>query len=399
MNSLKGKKILLGVCGSIAAYKAAFLTRLLIKSGAEVQILMTTAASEFITPLTLATLSKNPVHSKVSDEDSWNNHVDMGLWADAMIIAPATATTLAKLANGICDNVIVATYLSARCPIFFAPAMDLDMWKHPATVSNVEKLQSYGNHLIPVENGELASGLVGKGRMAEPENIVAYLNNHFSSEADYLGKKVMVTAGPTYEAIDPVRFIGNRSSGKMGVAIAEAFAERGALVNLILGPSILQITHPSIKTTRVESAQQMYEASKDFFDASDIAVLAAAVADYRPKTVADKKIKKKEGDFSIELDRTTDIAASLGKIKRKNQYIVGFALETNNELENAMGKLKRKNFDMIVLNSLKDKGAGFKHNTNKVSIIHKDESVQHFELKSKKDVAKDILSELKKIVN
>jgi len=398
MNSLQGKKILLGVCGSIAAYKAAFLTRLLIKAGAEVQILMTPSATEFITPLTLATLSKNPVHSKVSDEDSWNNHVDMGLWADAMIIAPATATTLAKLANGICDNVIVATYLSARCPVFFAPAMDLDMWIHPATVSNVKKLQSYGNHLIPVEDGELASGLVGKGRMAEPENIVEYLNNHFSSEADYAGKKVMVTAGPTYEAIDPVRFIGNRSSGKMGVAIAEAFAERGAIVNLILGPSILQTTHPSIKTTNVESAAQMYEAAKNFFDASDIAVLAAAVADYRPKTVADKKIKKKEGDFSIELDRTTDIAASLGKIKRNDQYIVGFALETNNEMNNAMGKLKRKNFDMIVLNSLKDKGAGFKHNTNKVSIIHKDESVQHFELKSKKDVAKDILSELKKII-
>ncbi len=394
MNKLQGKKVLLGICGSIAAYKAAFLTRLLIKAGAEVQVLMTPSATSFITPLTLSTLSKKAVFTEVSSEESWNNHVDLGLWADVMLIAPVTATTLAKLANAICDNVIVATYLSARCPVFFAPAMDLDMWVHPATTANVEQLKSYGNHLIPVTHGELASGLVGNGRMAEPEDIVQLLIDFFDKNAIYKGKKVLITAGPTYEAIDPVRFIGNRSSGKMGMAIAEAFATQGATVELILGPSKLSTQHPAIRTTRVESAQEMYEAAQKYFPDCDIAVLAAAVADYRPKEVANQKIKKKSDTLSIDLEKTIDIAASLGKVKRKDQWTVGFALETNNELANAQGKLKRKNFDMIVLNSLQDKGAGFAHNTNKVTIVHKDETIRHFELKSKTDVAIDILNEL-----
>ncbi len=395
MTSLQGKKIILGICGSIAAYKAAFLTRLLLKAGAEVQVLMTEAATQFISPLTLSTLSKHPVHIHVSAEDSWNNHVELGLWADAMIVAPITATTLGKMANGICDSVIVATYLSARCPVFFAPAMDLDMWKHPATQHNVEKLSSYGNHLIDVADGELASGLVGKGRLAEPETIVQHLATFFKQQQDYALKKVIVTAGPTYEAIDPVRFIGNRSSGKMGVAIAEVFAERGANVQLILGPSKLSCNHPNVKTIRVESAEDMYQAAKSHFDDADIAILAAAVADYRPKEVAQQKIKKKSDSLAITLEKTTDIAASLGKQKRTNQWMVGFALETNNELENAKGKLKRKNFDLIVLNSLRDKGAGFSHDTNKVTIIHKDNTIKTYPLKSKMAVAKDIADELK----
>lgn len=396
MELLKGKKILLGISGSIAAYKAAFLTRLLIKAGAEVQVLMTEAAAKFISPLTLSTLSKRPVHTSVIAEESWNNHVELGLWADAMLIAPTTATTLSKLANGICDNIIVATYLSARCPVFFAPAMDLDMWAHPATQSNVKRLQSYGNQLIPVGHGELASGLVGNGRMAEPETIVQVLADFFQSKADFQGKNVLITAGPTYEAIDPVRFIGNRSSGKMGLAIAEAFAQRGAKVKLVLGPSKLKTIHAGIDTLRVESAADMYHAASDHFEAADIIVFAAAVADYRPSVVADTKIKKKTDKLTIELEKTTDIAASLGKRKRTNQWMVGFALETNNELEHAQGKLQRKNFDMIVLNSLRDKGAGFAHDTNKVKIIHKDGTIQDFELKSKTAVAVDILEAIKR---
>ncbi|MEM6966285.1 MAG: bifunctional phosphopantothenoylcysteine decarboxylase/phosphopantothenate--cysteine ligase CoaBC [Bacteroidota bacterium] len=394
-----GKKIILGISGSIAAYKAAFLTRLLIKSGAEVQILMTAAATQFITPLTLSTLSKNPVHTQVSSEESWNNHVEMGLWADAMIIAPATATTLAKLANGIADNVIVATYLSARCPVFFAPAMDLDMWTHPSTVSNVQKLQSYGNHLIDVESGELASGLIGNGRMAEPENIVKVLADFFHKKNDLQGKQAMVTAGPTYEAIDPVRFIGNRSTGKMGVAIAEELAARGAQVKLILGPSALSISHPNIELVRVTDAASMYQAAQKHFEKSDIAVLAAAVADYRPTTVADQKIKKKGNHLIIELERTNDIAATLGKQKRKDQLLVGFALETNDELENAKGKLERKNFDFIVLNSLRDKGAGFAVDTNKITVVGKDNKIKNFELKTKRQVAVDIVDEVAELIN
>lgn len=393
---MKNKKIILAVCGSIAAYKIATLTRLLIKEGAEVQILMTDAATKFITPLTLSTLSKRPVYQSVTSKEGWNNHVELGLWADAMVIAPATATTLGKLANGIADNMVVACYLSARCPVFFAPAMDLDMWVHPSTQENVHRLESYGNHLIPVEDGELASGLVGKGRMAEPEHIVHQLDAFFNKKNDFTNKKILITAGPTHEAIDPVRFIGNRSTGKMGMAIAEELAERGAFVQLVLGPSALSTEHPNIHTVNIKSAQQMYEASMDFFPEADAAILSAAVADFRPKNVADKKIKKKAGEneMSITLEKTPDIAASLGKIKKKNQILVGFALETNNEREHAQGKLRRKNLDFIVLNSLRDKGAGFGHDTNKVTFIHSDNKQQDFELKTKKSVAKDIANAL-----
>ncbi len=405
---MKNKKIILAVTGSIAAYKAATLTRLLVKAGAEVQILMTEAAKHFITPLTLSTLSKRSVHSEIISEESWNNHVELGLWADAFVVAPATATTLAKMAHGICDSIVTATYLSARCPVFIAPAMDLDMWKHPATLRNIKDLEAFGTHLIPVEHGELASGLVGEGRMAEPENIVAFLNAFFlkkenntekntflDKKESLIGKKAMVTAGPTYEAIDPVRFIGNRSSGKMGIAIAEELANRGASVALVLGPSKLSIDHPNINTIRVQSAQEMYEAAMTHFATSDITVLSAAVADYRPKVVASEKIKKKDEEFSIVLEKTIDIAAALGKIKRDNQFIVGFALETNDELANAQGKLQRKNFDFIVLNSLQDSGAGFNHDTNKVTIVYKDNKIENFELKTKVQVAADIVDRIK----
>lgn len=393
---LQGKKILLGVTGSIAAYKSAFLVRLLIKAGAEVQVLMTKAAGEFITPLTLSTLSKRPVHQNVISEESWNNHVELGLWADAMVIAPLTANSLAKLANGICDNIISATYLSARCPVFFAPAMDLDMWKHPSTVQNVKRLESFGDQLIDVENGELASGLSGKGRMAEPENIVKYLSDFFKNSQDLVDKTVLVTAGPTYEPIDPVRFIGNRSSGKMGVAIAESLAKRGAKVKLVLGPSKLSPSHTNIETKRVETAQEMYEAAVEWFEYSDIAILSAAVADYRPKEVALQKIKKKSAGMKIELEKTHDIAAALGALKKEKQIIVGFALETNDELDNAEGKLRKKNFDFIVLNSLRDKGAGFNFDTNKITILFKGNKKQEFELKTKAEVAEDIVEELVK---
>ncbi len=398
MNHLNGKKILLGITGSIAAYKAAFLVRLLIKSGAEVQVVMTPAATDFITPLTLSTLSKNKVYTNVSAEDSWNNHVDMGLWADALVVAPATATTLAKMAHGICDSIIVATYLSAKCPIFFAPAMDLDMWKHPATQENIGRLQSFGNHLIPVGHGELASGLTGEGRMAEPAYICEVLDQHFHKKNTLAGKKALVTAGPTYEALDPVRFIGNHSSGKMGVALAEELAQRGAEVTLVLGPSKLSAAHPRIKTVRVESARQMYEACSDDFPASHITVLAAAVADFRPKTRADQKIKKSGNGLSIHLERTTDIAATLGKTKQAGQLLVGFALETNNELANAQGKLTRKNFDFIVLNSLRDKGAGFQHDTNKITLVGKNNKIKKMELKSKRKVAEDIVDEIESLL-
>jgi phosphopantothenoylcysteine decarboxylase/phosphopantothenate--cysteine ligase len=401
LSALKGKKILLGISGSIAAYKCAFLTRLLIKAGAEVQVLMTKASTNFITPLTLSTLSKRAVFTEVSSGEGWNNHVEIGLWADAMIVAPATATTLSKMATALCDNMLVASYLSARCPVFFAPAMDLDMWEHPATRNNIAKLLSYGNHLIPVGHGELASGLIGAGRMAEPEAIVDLLANYFSTVEiqDLAGKSVIVTAGPTYEPIDPVRFIGNRSSGKMGVAIAENLANRGANVTLILGPSRLSTSVKGIETIKVETAQQMYEAAIERFPNVDIAVLAAAVADYRLKNIATEKIKKKSDDMALELEKTIDIAASLGKIKTDKQLIVGFALETNNEIANAKGKLKRKNFDFIVLNSLQDKGAGFNHDTNKVTLIDKNDKLQAFELKSKTAVAVDIGNKIREMVN
>jgi phosphopantothenoylcysteine decarboxylase/phosphopantothenate--cysteine ligase len=387
-------KIILAVTGSIAAYKAAILTRLFIKNGDEVQILMTESAKHFITPLTLSTLSKRPVISEIISEDSWNSHVELGLWADAMIIAPATATTLSKLATANCDNIVTATYLSARCPVFIAPAMDLDMWQHPATVRNLQLLRGDGCHLIPVGHGELASGLVGDGRMAEPADILKYLQQFFQKKLDLAGKTILVTAGPTYEALDPVRFIGNRSSGKMGFAIAEVLANRGAKVFLISGPTKLDIDHPSVSFTQIESAQDMYALATGTFPSCDAAILAAAVADYRPREVSDTKIKKKEANLTIELEKTPDIAAALGQMKTLRQRIIGFALETNDELANALSKLKRKNFDAIVLNSLRDAGAGFNHDTNKISLIFDENHIQHFDLKSKEAAANDIVEAL-----
>ena len=398
---LNGKKIILGVCGSIAAYKAAVLTRLLVKGGADVRIIMTPAAHDFITPLTLATLSKNPVLSDFLKDSTgvWNNHVELGLWADALVIAPASANTLAKMAHGYCDNLLLAVYLSARCPVFFAPAMDLDMLQHPATQSNLQKLNSFGHHAIDPGYGELASGLTGTGRLAEPEEIVDYLENYFRQNQKLTGKKVLVTAGPTYEAIDPVRFIGNHSSGKMGFAIAEALARQGAKVTLVTGPTHLHTNHPNITVKPVMSAEEMFQACAEVFPATDITVLSAAVADYRPVHVADQKIKKKDSELSIALIQTTDIAASLGKRKKNGQLIVGFALETEQEQSNALKKLESKNFDMIVLNSLNDKGAGFGSDTNKISIIDRDQSVATFELKDKREVAHDIVNAILKKVH
>lgn len=387
--SLKNKKVILGITGSIAAYKSASLVRLLIKAGADVKVVMTKAATDFISPLTLSTLSKHEVLSDISTEEAWNNHVDLGLWADVMLIAPLSANTLAKLAGGLCDNLLTAVYLSAKCPVYFAPAMDLDMWKHPSTQANIATIQGYGNAMIDVAYGELASGLVGKGRMAEPEDIVKQLTSLFS-KGPLSGKKVLITAGPTYEKIDPVRFIGNRSTGKMGLSIAKRCLHLGAEVTMVMGPHHLTIPS-AITMVQVESAAQMYEACKDRFEKTDITILSAAVADFTPKTVADQKIKKKGKGMTLELSKTTDIAASLGERKRKNQVIVGFALETNNEMANAKSKLERKNFDFIVLNSMKDKGATFGHDTNKVTIISKDNKIHNYELKSKDDVAKDIL--------
>jgi phosphopantothenoylcysteine decarboxylase/phosphopantothenate--cysteine ligase len=389
---MKPNKVILAVSGSIAAYKSAYLTRLLVKEGIEVRVLMTKSASEFISPLTLSTLSKHPVYSEVISEASWNNHVEAGMWADLMIVAPATANTIAKMANGICDNMVTATYLSAKCPVYIAPAMDLDMWKHPSTIQNLEKLNAYGNRIIPVGHGELASGLHGDGRMAEPEEILSYIFKDFSKEKDLIGKKILVTAGPTYEAIDPVRFIGNHSSGKMGLELAKEAADRGAEVHLVLGPSKLEVSHSGIRVTHVNSAQEMYQVCIKEFKNCNLAILAAAVADYRPKHIASEKIKKSDSDLRIELEKTIDIAASLGKEKKSGQHTIGFALETENEVENAKAKLERKNFDMIVLNSLKDKGAGFNHDTNKVSIFLKDGKIFKFETKSKKEVACDILN-------
>lgn len=383
--------MLLGISGSIAAYKSAFLVRALIKAGAEVQVVMTPAATRFITPLTLSTLSKRPVFTDVQSEDGWNNHVEMGLWADALLIAPATATTLGRLAAGLADNMVAATYLSARCPVFLAPAMDLDMWKHPATQANVQRLQGFGNFFIPVGHGELASGLVGDGRMAEPEEIVTLLERFFSARLDLAGKRVLVTAGPTYEPIDPVRFIGNHSSGKMGVAIADALAARGAQVTLLLGPSAQEPAQSEVTTVRVRTAAEMHAEAARCFPEMDAAVLAAAVADYRPAQTAKEKIKKGTEEMTLRLEKTPDIAASLGRVKRPDQLLVGFALETEDELANAREKLERKNFDLIVLNSLRDAGAGFHHDTNKVTILYRNNKADHFQLKSKKAVAEDIV--------
>ena len=403
MSALENKKIILGVTGSIAAYKSAVLTRLLVTSGAAVKVVMTDAASDFITPLTLSVLSKNPVHHKLinGDNSEWNNHVDLGLWADAFVIAPGSANTLAKMANGLCDNLLLAVYFSARCPVFFAPAMDLDMLKHPATQENIKKIQSYGDNIIQPGYGELASGLVGDGRMAEPEAIIQQLEFFFSGQRKLAGKTVLVTSGPTYEAIDPVRFIGNHSSGKMGFAIAEALAAQGASVNLVTGPTHQHTNHPSIHVKNVISSEEMHRTCLDLFPSSDIAILAAAVADYKPKTVSDQKIKKKdeEIDLNLALTKTQDIAASLGELKHNGQVIIGFALETEDEKENAIKKLKSKNFDLIVLNSLNDNGAGFGHDTNKVSIIDRQQHIRQFDLKSKKEVAADIVDAIKGLLH
>ncbi|MFR5658845.1 MAG: bifunctional phosphopantothenoylcysteine decarboxylase/phosphopantothenate--cysteine ligase CoaBC [Butyricimonas faecihominis] len=393
---LKGKHIILGVTGSIAAYKAATLTRLLVKEGASVKVVMTPLAKEFITPLTMATLSKSPIMVDFYNPENgdWNSHVDLGLWADLYLIAPASANTIGKMAGGIADNLLLTTYLSAKCPVMVAPAMDLDMYKHPATQRNLKVLQSFGNIIIEPESGELASGLIGKGRMEEPERIVAFITDYFARQADFKGKKVVVTAGPTYEKIDPVRFIGNYSSGKMGLAIAEEFAGRGAEVVLVCGPVNLKTSHPAIRRVDVESAAQMYEVMSKEFVNSDIAVLSAAVADFTPKEKADHKIKRGKDDLLLELLPTKDIAAELGRIKTASQLLVGFALETNDEEVNALSKMKRKNLDMIVLNSLNDKGAGFSVDTNKVTILDKAGDKTVYELKTKVEVAKDIVDQI-----
>ncbi|UPZ14059.1 bifunctional phosphopantothenoylcysteine decarboxylase/phosphopantothenate--cysteine ligase CoaBC [Flavobacterium humidisoli] len=397
MSVLNGKKILLGVSGGIAAYKTATLVRLFIKAGAHVQVIMTPASKDFVTPLTLSTLSKNPVHSNFFNQDDeeavWNNHVELALWADFMLVAPATANTLSKMATGNCDNLLIATYLSAKCPVYFAPAMDLDMYKHPSTLSSFTALKQYGNIMIPAESGELASGLSGEGRMAEPENIVAFLEADLESKLPLKGKKILVTAGPTYEAIDPVRFIGNHSSGKMGFDIANEAASLGAEVFLVAGPTHLKAKNSLIKVIDVVSAQEMYDACHLHFNEVDAAIAAAAVADYRPKFVADQKIKKNTVEFSIDLEKTKDILSSLGAIK-KNQFLIGFALETENEIENAKLKIQKKNLDLIVLNSLQDKGAGFKKETNKVTFIDKNFEIEPMELKSKESVAADILNKV-----
>ena len=397
MSVLKGKKILLGVTGGIAAYKTASLVRLFIKAGAHVQVVMTPASKDFVTPLTLSTLSKNPVFSEFYNEEDenalWNNHVELGLWADLMIIAPATANTLAKMANGNCDNLLMATYLSAKCPVYFAPAMDLDMYKHPTSIDNFHKLQLFGNIMIPAESGELASGLSGEGRMAEPEHIISFLENDILQKLPLKGKKILITAGPTYEAIDPVRFIGNHSSGKMGFDIANEAALLGAEVILISGPTHLNADNSGIKLIRVQSAQEMFVQCHLYFDSVDVAIAAAAVADYKPKVVANQKIKKTENIFSIELEKTKDILASLGEIK-KHQFLIGFALETENEIAHAKLKIQKKNLDLIVLNSLNDAGAGFGKATNKVTFIDKSFRIEPMPLKSKEEVAKDILNKI-----
>ncbi|MCF4100933.1 bifunctional phosphopantothenoylcysteine decarboxylase/phosphopantothenate--cysteine ligase CoaBC [Gillisia sp. M10.2A] len=395
MSVLEGKKVLLGVTAGIAAYKTAPLVRLFVKAGAQVRVVMTPAAKEFVTPLTLSTLSKNEVISSFTQEDdnaTWNNHVELGLWADFMLIAPATANTLSKMATGASNNILLATYLSAKCPVYIAPAMDLDMYKHPATRASLETLTTFGNIIIPAESGELASGLVGEGRMAEPENIISFIESELLDKLPLRNKKILITAGPTYEAIDPVRFIGNHSSGKMGFELAKEAAKLGAEVVLISGPTHLQLENSMVQLVRVTSAQQMYEAVHEVFEEVDVVIAAAAVSDYKPKTVASQKMKKKETSLTIELTPTPDILGSLGKIK-KHQKLIGFALETNNELEHAKGKLERKNLDFIVLNSMNDKGAGFKKDTNKISIITK-EDVMSYGLKPKSDVAVDILHEV-----
>lgn len=392
---MKDKKILLAVTGSIAAYKVATLIRLCVKQGADVKVIMTKAAQDFIPALTLATLSKNKVLTDLFEEDTWANHVMLGRWADVMIVAPASCNTIAKMAIGICDNLLQAVYLSATCPVMIAPAMDEDMWKHESTKNNLLKLQAYGSIILPVDNGELASGLTGEGRMAEPEFIVETLSNFFNTKKDLAEKNVLISAGPTYEALDPVRFIGNHSTGKMGIAIANECAARGANVTLVLGPSAEQVP-PNIKTIPVKSAAQMYEACVSNFENMDIAIMCAAVADYSPVNVAKEKIKKNESVFTIELKRTEDILKKLGTLKTVKQTLVGFALETENEKENALKKLESKNADFIILNSMKDEGAGFGHNSNKITIFGKDGATHSFEMKTKQKVATDIIDTILK---
>ncbi|PZR20029.1 MAG: bifunctional phosphopantothenoylcysteine decarboxylase/phosphopantothenate--cysteine ligase CoaBC [Flavobacterium psychrophilum] len=398
MSVLSGKKILLGISGGIAAYKTASLVRLFIKAGAQVQVIMTPASKDFVTPLTLSTLSKNQVHSSFFNEEDenavWNNHVDLALWSDLFLIAPATANTLSKMVSGNSDNLLLATYLSAKCPVYFAPAMDLDMYKHPSTLSSFKALQSYGNIMIPAESGELASGLSGEGRMAEPENIIAFLEKDLESKLPLRGKKMLITAGPTYEPIDPVRFIGNHSTGKMGFDIAKAAADEGAEVVLVTGPTHLKLSHSLVKVVHVTSSEEMYKACHEHFDTVDAAIAAAAVADYRPANVAPQKIKKSESTLTLELEKTKDILSSLGE-KKKNQFLIGFALETENEIENAKLKIKKKNLDLIVLNSLNDEGAGFGKPTNKVTFIDKDFNLEPLELKTKEEVAQDIINKIK----
>lgn len=393
---LEGKKILLGVCGSIASYKSATLTRLLVKAGANVKVIMTDAATHFITPLTFSTLSKNPVYSQYYKDETgeWNSHVALGLWADLLIIAPASANSLAKFANGLCDNLLSAVYLSARCPVFFAPAMDLDMWQHPATQSNVRKLESYGNIQIHPTEGELASGLSGEGRMAEPEDILEFIKDHLTKSIPLRGMKALVTAGPTYEALDPVRFIGNHSSGKMGYAISRQLAALGAEVTLVSGPTSLSISEKNIKRVNVVSAEEMDAAVDRYFNESDIVVMSAAVADFRPRKSFNQKIKKDQDELNIELIKNPDILLKAGQRKRTGQILVGFALETNDEEKNAFHKLEKKNLDFIVLNSLKDKGAGFSGDTNKITIIDKFRSMQVYPLKNKDEVARDVCNKI-----
>ncbi|MDM8232384.1 bifunctional phosphopantothenoylcysteine decarboxylase/phosphopantothenate--cysteine ligase CoaBC [Phocaeicola barnesiae] len=392
---IKGKKIVLGITGSIAAYKAAVLTRGLIKKGAEVQIVITPAGKEFITPVTLSALTSKPVISEffAQRDGTWHSHVDLGLWADVMLIAPATASTIGKMAHGIADNMLITTYLSMKAPVFIAPAMDLDMFAHPATQHNLDILRSYGNHIIEPASGELASHLVGKGRMEEPERIIEELEAFFERQQQLNGKKILITAGPTYEKIDPVRFIGNYSSGKMGYALAEVCAERGAEVTLVSGPVNLKVTHPNIHRIDVESAEQMYEAAVSAYADADAGILCAAVADFTPETVAGQKIKREKDDLVLRLKPTHDIAAALGKQKQAHQKLVGFALETTDEVAHAQDKLNRKNFDFIVLNSLNDKGAGFRCDTNKITIIDR-QATTPYPLKEKKEVACDIIDQL-----
>ncbi|MBE6292582.1 MAG: bifunctional phosphopantothenoylcysteine decarboxylase/phosphopantothenate--cysteine ligase CoaBC [Bacteroidales bacterium] len=397
--SLQGKKIVLGITGSIAAYKAAVLIRLLIKKGAEVQVVITPAGKEFITPITLSALTSKPVISEffAQRDGSWHSHVALGQWADAMLVAPATASSIGKMAHGIADNMLITTYLSMKAPVFVAPAMDLDMFAHPSTTANLNTLRSYGNHIIEPAEGELASHLVGKGRMEEPENIVAYLERYFAQRDELAGKKIVITAGPTYEKIDPVRFIGNYSSGKMGFALAEECAARGAEVTLVAGPVQMKTSHPAIRRIDVESCAEMYEATTAAFTEANAAILCAAVADFTPETTADTKIKREGDDLVLRLKPTHDIAAALGRMKQPHQHLVGFALETNDETAHAQDKLRRKNLDFIVLNSLRDAGAGFRHDTNKVTIISESD-IKEYPLKSKAEVAKDIVDKLVRVM-